>query len=65
MNDETLVPIEKAAVYTLLGDEQRALDNLETAFEMRSKRIFHLKVEQIFFSLRSNARYTDLLKKIL
>jgi tetratricopeptide (TPR) repeat protein len=47
-----------------LGETERAFDLLETAYRERSGLLVFLKVEPIFDSLRSDARFEDLLRRM-
>jgi uncharacterized glyoxalase superfamily protein PhnB len=51
-------------VYTALGDEERALDWLEKAYQARDNRMIDLKVDPEWDSLRSDARFNDLLRRL-
>jgi TolB-like protein/thioredoxin-like negative regulator of GroEL len=53
-----------AMVYTALGDEERALDWLEKAYQARDNRMIDLKVDPEWDSLRSDARFNDLLRRL-
>ncbi len=52
-----------AVVYAGLGDTDGALEWLERLYEERSGFLIFLKVEPIFDSLRSDPRFTDLLRR--
>jgi len=51
-------------VYLGLGEKQRALEELEKAYEVRSQWLSLLKVDRIFDPLRSEPRFIELLKKV-
>jgi eukaryotic-like serine/threonine-protein kinase len=53
-----------ALVYTGLGDKDRAFFWLEKAFSERSADLIALKVTPAYDSLRSDARFTDLLTRV-
>jgi eukaryotic-like serine/threonine-protein kinase len=53
-----------ALVYTGLGDKDRAFFWLEKAFSERSADLIALKVTPAYDSLRSDARFTDLLARV-
>ncbi|MCM3871094.1 MAG: winged helix-turn-helix domain-containing protein [Pyrinomonadaceae bacterium] len=57
-------PLDFALLYTGLGDKERALDNLERAAEERVGWLINLKVDPRFASLRTEARYTDLIRRL-
>ena len=68
LNDRALhqyvSPCSTAMIYLALGDKQRALANLEKAYEVRSLFLFTLKADKIYDPLRSEPRFLTLLKKI-
>jgi len=53
-----------AAVYGALGERDTAFDLLDKAYAERDSRLTTLKVEPIFDSLRSDPRFSALLRKI-
>jgi tetratricopeptide (TPR) repeat protein len=53
-----------AAVYSGLGEKDQALAELERAYQMRDGALTLLKVELPFDSLRSDPRFTDLLRRM-
>jgi TolB-like protein/DNA-binding winged helix-turn-helix (wHTH) protein/Tfp pilus assembly protein PilF len=57
-------PLSSAIVYLGLGDKDNAFDWLEKAYALRSPDITTLKVDPIFKSVRSDPRFTDLLRRI-
>jgi tetratricopeptide (TPR) repeat protein len=57
-------PYGLAQVYAELGDKDRALTLLEKAYEDRSNRLNYLKVDPTFDSLRQEARFKQLMRKI-
>jgi serine/threonine-protein kinase len=57
-------PSDIAVVYGALGDRQRAFDWLEKAYEERDWGLVDLNVYPEFDSLRSDARFSDLLKRM-
>jgi adenylate cyclase len=57
-------PMNAALIYTGLGDKQRAFEWLEKAIEDRSRTVIFLKVEPQFDLLRSDPRFTHLLRRI-
>ena len=61
---DTIGPHEKAALYMVLGDGEKAIDYLEKAFAIRSGRVFHLKSEPVFVPLHDHPRFKALLKKM-
>ena len=57
-------PYEYARTYAFLGNKEKALDNLEKAFENRAYLLAWVKADPIFDSLRSEPRYRAILKKM-
>jgi TolB-like protein/DNA-binding winged helix-turn-helix (wHTH) protein/Tfp pilus assembly protein PilF len=57
-------PYDLAILYTGLGDKDKALAQLNRAYEERAGWIIDLKVEPFFDPLRSDARFTDLLGRL-
>lgn len=57
-------PYDLAILYTGLGEKDKALEQLNTAYEERSGWIIHLKVEPLFDPLRSDPRFQDLLRRV-
>jgi tetratricopeptide (TPR) repeat protein len=53
-----------AMIYTFLGDKEKALDNLEKAFESRAFLLVFVKADPLFDSLRSEPRYQEILRKM-
>lgn len=53
-----------ADLYGVLGDKDRAFALLERAFDERDNMVVLLKVEPMFDSLRSDPRFTDLLRRV-
>lgn len=57
-------PAYVAAIYAGLGDKNRAMEWLEKAYELRATSLVLLKVNPRYDSLRSDPRFTALIKKI-
>jgi tetratricopeptide (TPR) repeat protein len=57
-------PYHFAILYAGLGDKDQAFARLEEAFERHAVDLFTLKVEPMFDSLREDARFTDLLRRV-
>lgn len=57
-------PYFMAILYTGLGEKDQAFGWLEKAYEKRVGRLVQLKKEPMFDSLRSDPRFTDLLRRI-
>ncbi len=57
-------PYHLAFVYTGLGEQERAIDLLEQAVDERSGAVYGTKGSFLFAPLRSNPRFTGLLRKM-
>jgi tetratricopeptide (TPR) repeat protein len=57
-------PVWIARVYIGLGEKQRALDELEKAYNVRSQWLCWLKIDRANDSIRSEPRFVALLKKV-
>jgi tetratricopeptide (TPR) repeat protein len=57
-------PYNFAIIYTGLGDKDRAFEALEKGYQQRTQLIYRLKSRPMFDSLRSDARYYELLRKM-
>jgi tetratricopeptide (TPR) repeat protein len=57
-------PYFLAEIYTALGEQAQALQELEKAYQERSSWLIWLKVEPKFDSLRADPRFTDLLRRV-
>jgi len=57
-------PYCPALVYLGLGNEVRALDGFEKAYEAHSQQLLSLKVDKVYDPLRSEPRFIALLKKV-
>ena len=53
-----------AVVYTGLGEQERAIDWLERAYEGRSGPVYSIKGSFLFTALRAHPRFVALLKKM-
>jgi serine/threonine protein kinase/TolB-like protein len=53
-----------ALIYAGLGDKERALEWLEKAYQARDNQMIHLKVDPEWDTLRSEARFNDLLRRM-
>jgi hypothetical protein len=53
-----------ASVYVGLGDKDRAFEWLQEAVEERAAYVPYLKVDPLFDPLRSDPRFTDLLRRM-
>lgn len=57
-------PTERARLYALLGDNERALELLEKAYQQRDYTVYAANVGYEFDSLRSDPRFQDLLSRM-
>ena len=57
-------PLWPAIIYLGLGDRQRGLEGLEKAYEVHDPWLMSLKMSRVYDSLRSDRRFTDLLRKV-
>jgi len=65
MSTQTYVsPYDLAILYVGLGDKDRALAQLNKAYDDRAGWIIYLKVEPIFDPLRSDSRFTELVDRM-
>ncbi len=53
-----------ATIYAGLGEKEQALHHLTKSYEEGSFYMIHLKVEPILDPLRSDSRFTDLMRKV-
>ena len=57
-------PYDLAVLYTGLGDKDRAIEQLNKAYDDRAGWIINLKVEPLFDPLRSDPRFAELLRRM-
>jgi len=57
-------PVRIACIYAGLGDKESALEWLEKGFAGRSDHLTQLKTECMFDGLRTDRRFTDLLRRV-
>ena len=57
-------PYDFAVVYAGLHEKDQALEWLQKAYEDRSAYLVYLNVEPIWDDLRSDPRFTDLLRRM-
>jgi hypothetical protein len=57
-------PYHMAYVYTGLGEFDRAIDYLETAYERRSGAVYGIKGSFLFTALHPHPRFKALLRKM-
>ncbi|MDQ3088684.1 MAG: tetratricopeptide repeat protein, partial [Acidobacteriota bacterium] len=53
-----------AMIHTFLGDKEKALDNLEKAYESRVFLLVFVKADPVFDSLRDEPRFQEILRKM-
>ena len=56
-------PADLAAIYTGLGDSERAFEWLEKAYEERADLMFYLQIDPFFDALRTDPRFADLIAR--
>jgi len=56
--------IIRAVLYTRLGQNDKAFEQLELAYEKREGELVYIKVDPKFDTLRSDPRFSELLKKM-
>jgi tetratricopeptide (TPR) repeat protein len=61
---EYVSPAELAILYTGLGDKEGAFQELERAYGAHDLQMQYLKVEPHYDSLRSDPRFTDLMRRV-
>ncbi len=61
---EYVSPAELAILYTGLGDKEGAFQSLERAYGAHDLQMQYLKVEPHYDSLRSDPRFTDLMRRV-
>jgi hypothetical protein len=57
-------PFGLAIIYSHLGDKDKAFANLELAYGERDEEITNLAIEPQFDSLRSDPRFSDLIRRV-
>ncbi|MDQ3181581.1 MAG: tetratricopeptide repeat protein, partial [Acidobacteriota bacterium] len=62
--DNANIFYSNAQIYTFLGDKEKALDNLETAYESKAFLLVFVKADPLFDSLRSEPRFQEVLRKM-
>ena len=61
---EFVSPYNLALLNVALGDKDRALDSLQEAYAQRDSNIIYLKLDPALQSIRSDARFQELLRRI-
>jgi hypothetical protein len=62
--EQYVSPYTFAVVYARMGDKEKALENLQRAYEERYPSMVFVGIEPIFDNLRSDPRYAELLRRI-
>jgi len=62
--NEYVSPAELAGVYAMLGDKQKALALLEKSYSQHDLQLQYLKIATQYDSLRSDARFQDLVRRV-
>ena len=62
--DKPFLAYATAQVYLGLGDQERALQLLESAYKQREPLMVFLKVEPKWDELRTNSRFIELMKQM-
>ena len=57
-------PLDIAHVHIGLGENDRALEWLEKAYQQRYEGVIYIKCQPYYDNLRSDPRYHDLVKRI-
>jgi len=63
-NAKYVSPYDLAIIYTGLGEKDRAIEQLNKAYEQRAGWVIMLKVEPLFDPLRSDPRFAQLLQRL-
>ncbi|HUR96682.1 MAG TPA: tetratricopeptide repeat protein [Pyrinomonadaceae bacterium] len=63
-NKQPVSQVETAMIYIALGENDRAFEWLDKAFEQRAWQLRFLKVEPIFDPLRGDPRFADLMRRV-
>jgi predicted Zn-dependent protease len=59
-----MVAVQRASVYVGLGNAEKAFEWLDKGYNEHNTQLSYLKIDPVWQSLRSDARYAALLKKI-
>jgi len=63
-NKQYISPIWIANVYASLGENDKAFERLEKAYEERNEGLVYMKINPSFNPIRTDPRFSELLKKI-
>jgi serine/threonine-protein kinase len=63
-NHRYITPYATALIYAALGEVNDALSWLQDAYEQRVSELIYLKVDPFLDKLRSDSRFTDLMKRV-
>jgi len=61
---DNVSPSYIAGIYSTLGERDQAFEWLEKAYQVRDDELAYIKDDPIFGSIRSDPRYTDLLRRM-
>ena len=61
---EYVPPYDLALLSTGLGEKKQALEWLQEAYEEHSQKLYMLKVEPVFDSLRSEPKFQELIQRL-
>jgi hypothetical protein len=53
-----------AGIYSTLGERDQAFEWLEKAYQVRDYQLTPIMIDPVFDSIRSDPRYTDLLRRM-
>jgi len=57
-------PDNQALIYAGLGEKSKAIEQLQKAYDERAGQLIYLNVDPRFDSLRSDARFQDLKRRV-
>ncbi|MGH9936587.1 MAG: protein kinase domain-containing protein [Blastocatellia bacterium] len=63
-NQRNVDPVFMAVIHAAMGEKDQAFELLEKAYQMRSEELLLIKVEPRLDPLRSDPRFTDLLRRL-
>ncbi len=64
LEQEYVPPYDLALLCTGLGEKKQALEWLQEAYEEHSQKLYMLKVEPIFDSLRNEPKFQELIQRL-
>ena len=57
-------PYERAKYYSMLGEKEKAFEQLNEAYEIRESRLRNLKIDPRLDGIRDDPRYAELIRKV-